>query len=133
MVAAPPPPPPAEPLTPPVPPTPPPTPVVVAPPPLPPPTVVVTPPPPAEDAPPVKRTVIREGIVKGSVSIQAPTYLVLRSLDNNKTINYLHSPDTNIVLKGFQYQRVLVTGEELLDERWPNTPVINVESIVSVP
>ncbi len=81
----------------------------------------------------VKRIVTREGIVRGSASIQAPTYFVLRGLDNNKTINYLHSVDTNLVIRSFQHQRVIVVGEEVLDERWPNTPVIDVESIQAVP
>jgi hypothetical protein len=89
---------------------------------------------PLGDAEPlIKRVVTREGIVKGSASIQAPTYYVLKSLDNNKTINYLHTTDTNIVLRSFIYQRIIVTGEEMLDERWPNTPVIDVESIEAVP
>lgn len=112
--------------------------VVVAPPPPPAADPVPTPAPatPAEpevEEPPIKRIVTREGIVKGSASIQAPTYFVLRSLDNNKTINYLHSPDTNIVIKAMQFQRVLVTGEEVLDERWPNTPVVIIDSIEVVP
>lgn len=108
------------------------TPPAVAPEPPPP---SVTPPssPVAEAEPLIKRIVTREGIVRGSASIQAPTYLVLRSLDNNRTINYLHSVDTNIVLRAFQHQRVIVVGEEILDERWPNTPVIDVESIETVP
>ena len=80
----------------------------------------------------IKRVVSREGIVKGSVSIQAPSYFVLRSLDNNKTINYLFSPSSNIVVKEFRGQRVLIVGEERLDERWPNTPVIDIESIQPV-
>jgi SH3-like domain-containing protein len=126
-----------------------PTPVVFPPPPPPPATVVApplppqvatvvapTPPPaetpPAEDEPPPKRIVTREGIVKGSASIQAPTYFALRSLDNNKTINYLQAP-TNIVMREYQLQRVLVTGEEILDERWPNTPVITIENIQTIP
>jgi hypothetical protein len=88
---------------------------------------------PALDEPLPKRIVTREGMVRGSASIQAPSYYVLKSLDNNKTVNYLHSPTTNIVLKEYQYQRVLVTGEELLDERWPHTPVIDIETIQTVP
>jgi hypothetical protein len=40
--------------------------------------------------------------------------------------------DTNIVLRSYQHQRVVVTGEEMLDDRWPNTPVIDVESIESI-
>jgi hypothetical protein len=85
------------------------------------------------DETPIKRIVTREGIVKGSASIQAPSYYVLRSLDNNKTINYLFSPDTNVVLREYHLQRVLITGEEVLDERWPNTPVVNIETIQTVP
>lgn len=118
-----------------------PAPTVVAAPPPPAPVAVataVTPPvqpatPPVEEEPPAKRIVTREGIVKGSASIQAPTYFVLRSLDNNKTINYLHVPSTNIVMKEFQLQRVIVSGEEILDERWPNTPVITIDNIQLVP
>ena len=81
----------------------------------------------------VKRVVNREGFVKRSVSIQAPTYFALQSLDSGKTINYLYSPTTNLVLKDFTGRRIMVTGEELLDERWPNTPVINVDTLQAVP
>jgi len=103
-----------------------------------PPSPVTTPAEPATPAPPpeeilVKRVVSREGIVKRSVSIQAPTYFALESLDTGKTINYLYSPATNLVLKDFRGKRIVVTGEEMLDERWPNTPVINVDSLQSVP
>ena len=81
----------------------------------------------------VKRVVSREGIVRRSVSIQAPTYFVLESLDTGKTINYLHSSSTNILLKSLAGKRILVTGEEALDERWSNTPVITVETLQTVP
>jgi uncharacterized protein YgiM (DUF1202 family) len=122
---------------------------VVTPPEATPPVVAVTPPaatpPVAVEAPPpvarepreevlVKRVVSREGIVKRSVSIQAPTYFMLAALDTGKTINYVFSPtNSNVVLKDYFGQRVLVTGEELLDERWPNTPVITVDTIEAVP
>lgn len=93
-----------------------------------------TPPPePPVEEEEIKRVVSREGIVKRSVSIQAPTWFVLESPDTGRTVNYLHTPSANIVLRDFFGQRVLVTGEEGLDERWPNTPVINVESIEVVP
>ncbi|MEY2407787.1 MAG: N-acetylmuramoyl-L-alanine amidase, partial [Verrucomicrobiota bacterium] len=86
-------------VAPPVEPTPPPVtpPPVVAPPGLVP-VVRPTPTPPPEE-PLVKRVVTREGIVKNSVSVQAPTHFVLRGIDNNKTLNYLFSPSTNILLK----------------------------------
>ena len=109
------------------------------------PTPVATPaPPPVEqhatairalldEDPFVKRVVTREGIVERSVSIQAPTHYILQALDTRKAINYLYSPLTNVVLKDYYGQKIIVTGEELLDERWPNTPVIQVEKIEAVP
>jgi uncharacterized protein YgiM (DUF1202 family) len=108
----------------------------------PPPTVIATqpapplvpvvrpePPGPPPEEPLAKRVVSREGIIKSSVSIQAPSHYVLRGLDNNKTINYLYSPPTNDFVKNYWGKKVFVTGEEVLDERWPNTPVIEVETI----
>lgn len=77
-----------------------------------------------------KRVVTREGIVRRSVSIQAPTFFVLESLDTGKAINYLFS--TNIALRDFKGRHIVVTGEELLDERWPNTPVITIEKTNSI-
>ncbi len=118
------------------------TPVVATPPtdtvPVPTPAVATTPAVPAAPTAPaeeifVKRIVSREGVVKRSVSIQAPTYFALQSLDTGKTINYLYSPSTNLLLKDLTGKRILVTGEELLDERWPNTPVINVDTLQPVP
>ena len=90
--------------------------------------------PPAAAAAPeeeVKRVVTREGLVRNSVSIQAPTYYVLASLESGKPINYLFS--TNIAIKDFKGHRIIVTGEEMLDERWPNTPVIAVDKVEAVP
>jgi len=83
--------------------------------------------------PPPKRIVRREGIVLRSLSIQAPTSFVLQNLDSRRVINYLNAPSTNVVLLDFYGKRVVVSGEELLDERWMNTPVLNIESIEPVP
>ncbi|MBN2507455.1 MAG: SH3 domain-containing protein [Verrucomicrobia bacterium] len=87
---------------------------------------------PAEVEPP-KRTVVREGIVRRSLSIQAPTEFVLESLDTRRTINYLYSPSSNITLLDFKGHRVRVSGEEGLVDRWPKTPVLTVETLKSVP
>jgi len=94
--------------------------------------------PPPAPAPPqeeilVRRVVTREGIVYRSLSIQAPTLFTLVNVSSGKTIDYLHPADTNIVILNFLGKRIVVTGEELLDERWPNTPVIEVESLQAVP
>jgi SH3-like domain-containing protein len=87
-------------------------------------------PPPAEE-PPAKRIVQREGIVTGTVSIQAPTYFQLKSFDGG-VIDYLYSSTTNLPIKKFKGKKVMVSGEEGLDERWPNTPVLTVQSIQPV-
>ena len=92
-----------------------------------------TPPGPPPEEPLAKRVVSREGIIKSSVSVQAPSHYVLRGLDNNKTINYLYSPSTNILVQNYWGKKVFVTGEEVLDERWPNTPVIEIETIDVIP
>jgi uncharacterized protein YgiM (DUF1202 family) len=99
---------------------------------------VVTPPipaplpPPVVDEPPAPRIVTREGIVGGTVSIQAPSHFELESLDNGNVIDYLYTTSTNLSLKRYKGLTVLVTGEEELDERWPNTPVITIQKIQPV-
>ena len=85
-----------------------------------------------ETAPP-KRVVIREGTVVVSRSIQAPTSYALENRESRRTVNYLHSESEDINLKKFAGKKVIVTGEELIDQRWVNTPIIEVESIRLVP
>ena len=93
--------------------------------------IVTTPTPvaPPVEEPAAPRIVQREGVVRGTVSIQAPTHFELESLDNHKVIDYLYTTSTNLLLKRYRGMTVLVTGEEGLDERWPNTPVITIERI----
>jgi hypothetical protein len=90
--------------------------------------------PPVEAAPAVeeplpKRVVTREGIVRRSLNVQTPSYFELESIDTGKIINYLYSPQAGFTLKPWVGTRVIVTGEEVIDKRWPNTPVIEIESI----
>ncbi|MEO6035346.1 MAG: SH3 domain-containing protein [Verrucomicrobiota bacterium] len=97
-----------------------PTPAVVAP--------AVTPPPVVEEPLP-KRIVTREGIVRRSLNLQTPSYYELESLQNRKIINYLYNPQPGGTLKPWIGITVTVTGEESIDKRWPNTPVIEIETI----
>ena len=64
-----------------------------------------------------------------TVSIQAPTYFELNSLDTGKVMDYIHSTTTNLVLGRYVGKTVLLSGEEELDERWPNTPVLTIQRI----
>ncbi|MEI7730106.1 MAG: SH3 domain-containing protein [Verrucomicrobiota bacterium] len=79
--------------------------------------------------PPPRRIVLREGIVKLSITPNTPSFYVLKSIDTGKTINFLYTTDTNVVLKDMLDRRVLVTGEEAIDKRWPNLPVLAIEKI----
>lgn len=81
----------------------------------------------------VKRIVSREGRVRRAWSIQSPTPLILENLHNGRVMNYLYSTSTNINLSAFRGQVVTVSGEEALDERWPNIPVIRVETLQTAP
>jgi uncharacterized protein YraI len=84
---------------------------------------------PATPEPPPKRIVQREGFVRGTVSIQAPSHFELISPDNRKTMNYLYTSSRDLDLRRYKGLRIVVTGEEALDERWPNTPVITIQKI----
>ena len=99
---------------------------------------IITPPPlgiPAvkSDEPAPKRIVRREGVVRGSISIQAPTAFELHSKETGKTLNYLYVTSTNIVLKKYRGKKVFITGEEAMDERWQNTPVLKIDSLELAP
>ena len=84
---------------------------------------------PAAEEPPPKRIVEREGLVRGTTSIQAPTHFELISPDNHRTIDYLYTSSPNLDLRRYKGLRIIVTGEEGLEERWGNTPVITIEKI----
>ena len=77
----------------------------------------------------VPRFVAHEGVVRGTVSIQAPTKYGLYSLENNKLINYLYSPTARLEMSRYYDSHVIVSGQEGLDERWKNTPVLTIQRI----
>lgn len=94
------------------------------------PVVTPEPEPAPSDEPPPPRIVQREGIVKGTVSIQAPTKFALVSTDTGRAINYLYTTSTNLDLSRYKGLHIVVTGEEGLDKRWRNTPVITIQRIL---
>jgi hypothetical protein len=90
-------------------------------------TPAPSPVPPAEVKP---RHVIRDGIVSGAVSVQAPGYYELRSLHAEGVVDYLVSDNPDLNLAKFHGKAVTVSGEEWRDVRW-KTPVLKVKSIES--
>jgi len=84
---------------------------------------------PVVEEPVAPRVIQHEGIVKGTRSIQSPTKFELVNPDTGKTINYLYTTSTNLDLRRYKGLHIVVTGEEGLDERWMNTPVITIQRI----
>lgn len=82
---------------------------------------------------PVRRVIRREGIVRPTLSIQAPTDFELRAADTGRLLNYLLPASPDISVRVFRGQRVLVVGEEYIESRWPLTPLIVVEGIKLAP
>lgn len=84
---------------------------------------------PVIEEPPPKRIVDREGVVRGTFSIQAPTHFELFSPETGRTIDYLFTSSPNLDLRRYKGLRIVVTGEEALEERWGNTPVLTIQKI----
>jgi uncharacterized protein YgiM (DUF1202 family) len=78
---------------------------------------------------PLTRVVTHEGVVGPVASIVAPTAYKLYDPKTYQTIDYLYTTATNLDFSRYNNMRIVVTGEEALDERWKNTPVLTVESI----
>lgn len=85
------------------------------------------------EAAPTKRIVRREGYVRRTVSIQAPTDFELRSAESGVALDYLHSSSANLTIKKFKGKKVIVSGEEFMDARWPNRPVLEIDTIQVAP
>lgn len=85
------------------------------------------PPPPA--VPTTTRVVSREGVVGPVASIVAPTAYKLYDPDTYQTIDYLYTTATDLDLSRYVNMRIIATGEESLDNRWKNTPMLTIESI----
>ncbi len=79
--------------------------------------------------PPPPRVVTHEGMVRPSVSVVAPTYYELYDPLSGIAINYLYSPTTNLNLSRYNGMHIDVTGEEGLDTRWHDTPVLTIQKI----
>jgi uncharacterized protein YgiM (DUF1202 family) len=91
-------------------------------------TPVVPPTPAVAETLPV-RIVTREGILQRTLNIQAPAEYVLEHPESGKIINYLQTANTNVPMKLLKGRRVLVSGEEAIDPRWSDTPVLKIETL----
>jgi uncharacterized protein YgiM (DUF1202 family) len=83
----------------------------------------------APEEPPKPRIVEREGLVRGMTSIQAPSHFSLVNADNHRLMDYLYTTSHELDLRQYKGLHIIVTGEESLDERWPDTPVLTIQKI----
>jgi uncharacterized protein YgiM (DUF1202 family) len=78
---------------------------------------------------PQPRVVSHEGVVRAVGSIAAPTKYELYDPATDVNINYLYTTSPSLDLSKYVNMRIIVTGEEGLDARWKDTPLINIQSI----
>jgi hypothetical protein len=78
------------------------------------------------------RIVTREGYVQRTLNIQSPTPYVLEHLETGKVINYLFLDHPKLPLKLLRGRRILVTGEEAIDPRWLDTPVLKIQTLKTI-
>ncbi len=81
------------------------------------------------NVPPAPRIVSHEGVVRHVGSIIAPTEYELYDPRTDKNINYLYPTIGTLDLSKYVGSRVVVSGQEGLDARWKDIPVLTVESI----
>jgi uncharacterized protein YgiM (DUF1202 family) len=79
--------------------------------------------------PPPPRVVSHEGVVGHVDSVIAPTAYVLYDPATSKEINFLYTTSTNLDIGRYYGMRIVVTGEEALAERWPDTPLLTIQRI----
>lgn len=78
---------------------------------------------------PEVRIVTREGRVRRTFNIQAPSRYLLVDIDTGRAMNYLYTTATNLDLSRYVGLYIRVTGEEGLDPRWKATPVLTIRRI----
>ncbi len=88
-----------------------------------------TTPPPAQPPPPTDRIVSHEGVVGPVMSPVAPTKYMLYDPDTYQTIDYLYSTAPDLDLSKYVNMKIIVTGVEGIDQRWPSSPIIALQSI----
>ena len=84
---------------------------------------------PAVPQAPQPRVISHEGVVRAVGSIAAPTKYELYDPATEININYLYTTSPSLDLSKYVNMRIIVTGEEGLDARWKDTPLINIQSI----
>lgn len=83
----------------------------------------------AQPVQPMNRVVAHEGVVGPVISPVAPTKFKLYDPNTYETIDYLYSTAPDLDLNRYVNMRIIVTGVEGIDQRWPSSPIIAIQSI----
>ena len=81
---------------------------------------------------PARKVVTREGLVSSWVSGQAPSGFALEDPRTGKVIGYLASTNSSLSVKMLSGRRVIVTGAETIDSRWPTAPLLTIETLKTI-
>ena len=81
---------------------------------------------------PARKVVTREGLVSSWVSGQAPSGFALEDPRTGKIIGYLVSTNSSLSVKMLSGRRVIVTGAETIDSRWPTAPLLTIETLKTI-
>ena len=73
-----------------------------------------------------------EGVVRHVASIITPTEYELYDPTTDVNINFLYTTTTNLDLSRYAGMRINVTGEEGLEARWPDIPVLTIQKILVI-
>lgn len=92
-------------------------------------SMVMTPQAPPPPPQPTVRIVSHEGIVGSAGSLVAPTDYKLYDANTKSDIDFLYPISKDLDLSRLVDADVIVTGEEGIDQRWPNTPIMAIQSI----
>jgi hypothetical protein len=80
------------------------------------------------------RVVTREGYVRKALNVQAPADYELRDVNSMTVTEFLQPDPQDKAFDKFIGARVLVTGAEWLDPRWPKTPILRIQTVdISIP
>jgi len=77
--------------------------------------------------------VTREGNVRKTLNVGAPADYELHDINSGRLIEYLQPDAQEKNFKKYIGLRVLVTGPEALDRRWPKTPILQIQTVEFVP
>ena len=78
------------------------------------------------------RIVSHEGVVRHVSSLITPTEYELYDPTTDINVNFLYTTTTNLDLSRYAGMKIIVTGEEGLAARWPDTPVLTIQRILVI-